>query len=275
MANLRPMYLGDIRHVIKIIDQYDDDDSADAEKDYENNGFEDQFVFELNDKIIGVTGFRRVPATDNTAWLSWTYVDKNHSGQGYGKTMLDQLLNKLTEQDARKIFVKVSNYNDPEDGEIYQYAHKLYQSLGFELELTNKDFYDEDEDQLIYGKVLRQVVDTDAEVLEEKPVIRFNGMYEIAESDGAYTFSWTVEEKKPLFGKRSFSAEDLVIGLNAVKNDGGRKVFLTFPSNLPLIHKPLQAAGFKYVGDLTDYYEAGVNEMHFSHTLDNIPASAN
>ncbi len=267
MPELRPMCNGDIHRIIKIIDAYDDDDAQAAEEDFEQSGLDDQYVLELDDSVIGVTGFRRVPATDNTAWLSWTYVDQLHTGKGYGKLMVERLLETLTQAEARKIFVKVSNYEDPEAGKIYQRAHDMYQRLGFELELTNKDFYDEGEDQLIYGKLLSQSSGEELEILEEKPVIRFNGMHEIAESDGAYTFSWVVEDKKPLFGKRSFSVEDLNIGLQAVKNDGGRKVFLTFPSNLPLIHNPLQAAGFKYIGDLTDYYEQGVNEMHFSHTL--------
>ena len=70
--------------------------------------------------------------------------------------------------------------------------------------------------------------------------------------------------------KRSFSLEDLNIGLNDVKDLGGRKVFITFPSNLPLIHQPLQQAGFKYVGQLRDYYEEVIHEMHFSHDLKTI-----
>ncbi len=270
MPDIRPMYNGDIHRVVKIIDAYDDDDAEAAASDFEDSGLEDQYVLEVDDKVLGVTGFRRVPATEKTVWLSWTYVDKAHIGLGYGKTMLNQLLAKLHAQEAHKIFVKVSNYEDPEDGKIYERAHQLYQSIGFELELTNKDFYDEGEDQLIYGKPLLTSVGEEVAVLDEKPVIRFNGMYQIAECDGAYTFSWEVEDKKPFFGKRSFSVQDLGIGLKAAKNEGGRKVFLTFPSNLPLIHGPLQAAGFKYIGNLKDYYERGVDEMHFSHSLEGL-----
>ena len=48
----------------------------------------------------------------------------------------------------------------------------------------------------------------------------------------------------------------------------GRKIFITFPSNLPLIHLPLQEAGFKYIGELKNYYELGIHEMHFVHNLD-------
>lgn len=272
MPELRPMYLGDLHRVLSIINDYDEDDCEAAEVDYQRDGLDGQFVLEQNDEIIGVTGYRLVPATDKTVWLSWTYICREESGKGHGKSMLDQLLNKLNTENVRKVFIKVSNYEDPDDGKIYERAHKMYRSAGFELELTNNDFYDQGEDQLIYSKALSYQTndDTLGEVTEERPVIRFNGLYEIAESDGAYTFSWVVEEKKKLFGKRSFSVEDLKTGLVAVKSDGGRKVFLTFPSNLPLIHQPLQAAGFKFVGELKDYYENGVNEMHFSHTLDNI-----
>ena len=144
-------------------------------------------------------------------------------------------------------------------------------SIGFQTEVISSDFYDDGEDQLILGLDLRtdddEQADDDLKVQEEKPVMRFNGLYEIADTEGAYTFSWVVQDSIKLFGKRSFSAEDLSLGLQSVKEAGGRRVFLTFPSNLPLIHKPLQAAGFKYVGQLTDYYERGVHEFHFTHDL--------
>lgn len=268
MAQVRPMYMSDLARVIAIIGSHDEDDAEAAQDDFQDTGVEDHFVLELQDTVIGVTGFRRVSATDKTAWISWTYVDATACGQGHGKAMMLELLDRLRDNGARKLFVKVSNYNDPEDGKIYENALKLYQRIGFVLELTNNDFYDEGEDQLILGMLLQPSAESsDVAVKEEKPVIRFNGLYEIAESDGAFTFSWVVKERKTLFGKRSFSVDDLLIGLRAVKTQGGRKVFITFPSNLPLIHQPLHSAGFKYVGKLSDYYENGVDEMHFCHDL--------
>lgn len=270
MCALRAMEQSDIGKAVEIIFTHDDDDAEAAQLDFERTGICDQYVFEMDSTIIGVTGFRRVPATENTAWLSWTYIAAQYCRQGHGTAMMQQLLSILNELDTRKIFVKVSNYRDEQGYKVYLGALKMYESLGFQLELTNKDFYDEDEDQLIYSKSLKSGGDDAVDILEEKPVMRFNGIYEIAESEGAYTFSWTVLDKKPLFGKRSFTIEDVQIGLKAAKKEGARKVFLTFPSNLPLIHQPLQAAGFKYVGTLKDYYERGVDEMHFSHTLANV-----
>ena len=271
MAELRPMYMSDLNTVLKIIEATDEDDAESARDVYQEYGVEDQFVLEHEGKIVGVIGYNEVDNTDGTYWLSWTYMDPAYQGKGMGKQMLNEILDMLRNKNARKIFVKVSDYEDPEDGRVYERAMKLYESVGFVEELVGKDFYDDGENQHIYGLKLRDETsaeEEEIEVADEKPVIRFNGMYEIGDSDGAYTFSWIVKERKGLFEKRNFSAEDLRLGIEAVRDEEGRKIFLTFPSNLPLIHLPLKDAGFKFVGQLSDYYEKGVHELHFSHNLD-------
>ena len=273
MPELRAMCLGDLSKVLKIIYAHDEDDGEAAESDFEGDGFDNQFVLELDDTVIGVTGYREVPASDGTYWLSWTYLDEAHRGKGLGKEMVNELLEKLRSKNARKIFVKVSDYDDPDDGKIYQQAFELYVALGFNEEVVSLDFYDEGENQHILGLNLNADGESDSEeesVQDEKPIIRFSGLHEIAETDGAYTFEWVVNKTKKLLGKLNFTVLDLKTGLESVKENGGRKIFLTFPSNLPLIHEPLQKAGFKYVGCLSDYYERGVHEFHFTHDLINI-----
>ena len=274
MPELRTMYMSDLPQVLRIIDDVDEDDAESAEAEYQQEGFDNQFVLEVDGEVVGVTGYREVSATDNTYWLSWTYLDESMRGKGLGKGMLADILTKLRDAKARKLFVKISSYEDAEDGRVYERALKMYQSSGFETEVVSESFYDEGEDQLILGLSLEAENDDESaeelKVQEEKPLIRFNGLHEIADTDGAYTFAWEVQDSVKLFGKRSFSTEDLQLGLQSVKESGGRRVFLTFPSNLPLIHKPLQAAGFKYVGQLSDYYERGVHEFHFVHDLANL-----
>lgn len=274
MPELRAMEMIDINRVLKIIDAHDEDDAEAAESDYDEEGIEHQFVLEMGSEIIGVTGYREVEATDGCFWLNWTYLAAHCRGQGHGKQMLTELIGELRDKDARKLFVKVSDYEDPELGKIYEQAYKTYESLGFKAEVISNDFYDVGENQHILGLTIREQRDEEPEeaisVLDEKPIIRFNGLLELAETEGSYTFVWVVNSRKKLFGKRNFSVEDLVIGLQTVKEQGGRKIFLTFPSNLPLIHQPLQTAGFKYVGQLADYYEQGVHELHFTHDLDNV-----
>ena len=273
MSTLRTMYMSDLPTVLKIIAATDEEDAEAAEAEFHDDGLDNQYVLEVEGKVVGISGFRLVPGTDATYWLNWTYLAPEYHGKGLGRILLEQTLRHLRELEARMVFVKVSDYVDDEEQRVYESAHAVYEKMGFEPALIGHDFYDDGENQHIMRLSYSQVEASEGEgyvVADEKPVIRFNGLHEIAETDGAYTFRWTVEESTKLFGKRSFSEQDLKIGLESVKNDGGRKVFLTFPSNLPLIHKPLQAVGFKYVGQLTDYYERGVHELHFVHHLNGV-----
>jgi len=278
MATLRPMYMSDLVVVTNIIDAHDDDDAQAAQSDYQSDGVENQFVLEQDEKVIGVTGYRSVDATDGTYWLSWTYLEPSQQGKGLGKAMLEQLTNKLRELKARKLFVKVSDYKTPENKKSYENAFFAYQSFGFVEQVINNDFYDEGENQhiLSYDFAAKKPEDSSGDtdttepqlkVADEKPIIQFSGLFEIAETDGAFSFEWEVKATKKLFGKRNFTVEDLQIGMQAAQEQGARKIFLTFPSNLPLIHKPLQGAGFEYVGCLSDYYEAGIHEYHFVYSF--------
>jgi len=267
-TQMREMYVSDTASVVEIIADHDEDDGEAAEAELQDEGVEGQFVLVDGDTVLGISGYREVENCDGTYYLSWVYLDEDYRGHGLGKKMLGDVLDRLRDQGARKIFVKVSDY--VEDGEnIYATALKMYKSFGFEVEVVGEDFYDDGESQTILGLEFK-AQSKDLAVADEKPVIRFNGLFEIAETDGAYTFAWIVEKSAGFFGKRSFTTEDLEVGIRSVKEQGGRKIFLTFPSNLVLIHRPLQAVGFKYVGQLKDYYEEGLHELHFSHDLEGL-----
>ncbi|MCO7224606.1 GNAT family N-acetyltransferase [Pleionea sp. CnH1-48] len=259
MIEFREMAETDVSTVIELIDSHDEDDAEEAQATYEES-LEHHYVLTLDQQVIGVTGFKPIPHSNKSCWLSWTYVHKRHCGNGYGRKLLQKLLQVLNELEARKIFVKTSDYCDPEDGPIYAAALHLYQSIGFEIEVELADFYDEGEKMIILGYNLQSdVVASDVE--EVAAPIRFNDIFEIAETTGSYCFGWEMK------GRKHFDAEDLEIGINAVKDKGGRCVFLTFPSNLPEIHKPMQEAGFQYFGQLADYYDVGIHELHFGYQL--------
>jgi len=259
-----PLEQEHLRDVINLITLHDEDDGESAEYDFQH-GLEDHWVGLRNGKAIGISGYRQVPSTDGTGYLSWTYVHPDHTNQRIGRSLLNFVIGESRSSGTKKMFVKVSNYDDGSN--VYQYGVKLYESAGFREELTNLDFYDIGEDQVIFGLELDTSFKESVEIKDERPTIRFDGIFNISETEGAYTFSWNVQ-KNPLFGPRSFTVQDLYTGLRAVHEDGGRIVFLTFPSNLPLIHKPLQEAGFKYVGSLKNYFELGIDEMHFVHRME-------
>jgi len=267
-TQVREMYMSDTVSVVEIINDHDEDDGEAAEAEFQDEGIEGQFVLVDDETVLGTTGYREVENCDGTYYLSWTYLDEDYRGQGLGKKMLSDVLNRLRDQDARKIFVKVSDYEE-EGVNVYAAALSMYKSFGFKVEVVGEDFYDEGESQTILGLEFKAQSEG-MSIADEKPVIRFNGLFEIAETDGAYTFAWIVEKSAGFFGKRSFTPEDLELGIRSVKEQGGRKIFLTFPSNLVLIHRPLQAVGFKYVGQLKDYYEEGLHELHFSHDLEGL-----
>ena len=262
----RQMKNEDLNSVIDIIDSHDDDDAIDAQSDFENNGINFQWIVIDNNKIIGTSGFRPIIETDNSAFISWTYIHKKYCKKGYGDKIFKFVIDQLIKNKVNKIFIKISNYKDEKGYQPYYAAINLYEKHGFELEFISKNFYDYGEDQLIYSKDLRLNIDNKIIKKEEKPTIRFENIYEIAETDGSYSFLWKVIKKKKK-KKRSFSREDLLLGINAVKEKKGKRIFITFPSNLPLIHSPLQEAGFKYIGELTNYYEEGIHEIHFVHNL--------
>ncbi len=260
MELLRKMQAGDITRVIALIESHDEDDAEAAETSYsQTGGVDDQFVLEKDGEIIGVTGFMTPLGCDRIHWLSWTYVHSDHTSKGYGRKIINELIEHLKQQDGRKLFVKVSDYVSEEDGAIYAAALHLYQSIGFSIEITLKDFYDISESQIILGMRLQDSVESN--IQNERCRIQFNSVYEIAETDDAYSFGWHDQ------GKSMFSVADVQIGIDSVGNNGGRAIFLSFPSNYIDVHNTLLAAGFSQAGVLHDYYEDGVHEHHYTFRL--------
>ncbi len=267
MTELRPFYMSDLAKVTKLIHATDEDDALAAENDYHQTGLEDQYVFEQDGKIIGVTGFRKRAGCDQTYWLSWTYLTPEQHGKGLGKNMLSELLIILKQQEARQLYVKISDYCDPDKGPVYDKAMKLYLSVGFKVEVETPDFYDIGEKQSILSLNINIKPALDHAIKAEKLNLQFSGVAEIAETENTYTFNWTVKEKRYFFSRSGFSYDDVLIGIDYVKKQGGRKICLTFPSNLSLIDGPLTAAGFRCIGKLADYYEQGIDELHYMYDL--------
>ncbi|MEE9309781.1 MAG: N-acetyltransferase, partial [Cocleimonas sp.] len=198
MSVLREMQSEDIDAVLGVIESQDEDDAEEAESGYrEIGGVLDQYVMEVDGKVIGVTGFSKPSGCDGTYWLSWTYIHDDYANQGHGRKMLTELIESVKQMGGRKLFVKVSDYVDKEDGAIYAAALHLYQSLGFTIEITHKDYYDKGEAQIILG--LRLKPKTEAIAVAENCPVTFNSVFEIAETDDAYSFGWHDE------GEQAFS----------------------------------------------------------------------
>jgi len=265
MKLLQKMQPQDIPEVIKIIASHDEDDAEAAEQMYnDDNGLYNQYVLKnTNDQVIGVTGFEAPFSCVNTYYLSWTYIDKNFTNQGHGTKILTELLNHLSSIKARKVFIKVSNYVDDDGNDIYYTARKLYEKLGFKIELTQPDYFDTGEDQIIYSIRINEK-SAEEEMLnyeQDHKNIRFIKIYELDETEKSYTFDWDED------GESLFSNQDIEIGINEAKSQNARLIFLGFPSIYKGIQDKLINYGFNKIGFLEDYYEDGVHEDHYIYKL--------
>lgn len=262
MYHLREMQPEDIRPVFEVIESQDDDDAEEALAGYQEiGGTMDNFVMELNGRVIGVTGYATPPACDETHWLAWTYVHDDYANQGNGRLMLTELIQHLKDKGGRMLFVKVSDYVDDEDGAIYAAALHLYKSLGFKEQLVHKDYYDEGESQTILALRLKDRDENVEAAHDENCPVQFNAVFEIAETDGAFSFGWHDEDDSV------FTNKDVTIGIQQARKDEARAIFLSFPQNYSKVSKTLLASGFKQSGTLEDYFEDGVHEDHFTYVL--------
>ncbi|MBL4772743.1 MAG: GNAT family N-acetyltransferase [Alcanivoracaceae bacterium] len=262
LISIRPMLDEDLDSILEIIEEHDEDDAQEAQRDYQDVGISGQYVILYDNKVIGVTGAKRVEACDNTFKLSWTYVDKQYCGKGYGRQLLQHLLDEITSCNGRKIFVYVSDYIDEEGVAIYAAALGLYQSLGFETELKIEDYYDKTEALTVLGLVLKKPASDQVSPTSESPKIVFKELYPVAETENTYSFSW----KTKVFGK-PFSAQDVKIGIQAALDVKANIVLISFPSNFDNVTMPLFEAGFSQLGQLKDYYEDGIHEDHYAFRL--------
>ena len=135
--------------------------------------------------------------------------------------------------------------------------------MGFKIEIKHPNYYDKGEAQIILGLRLSDTPSmiTNEFIETENVAVQFNAVYEIAETDDAYTFGWNDE------GEHLFTQDDIKVGLNEVRSRKGRAVFLSFPTNFEGVSETLFSAGFKNSGILHDYYEDGIHDQHYTYTF--------
>ena len=96
--------------------------------------------------MIGVIGYFVDRYETQNYWLGWFYIHKAHQGQKYGKKLLTFVEKELKEKGIKKLFVDTSSYR------TYKKALRMYLANGFRFEAVIKDYYEEEEDQIILSK---------------------------------------------------------------------------------------------------------------------------
>ena len=252
---LRPMVVRDIPVAISIIREYDDDDANEAQETY-GNSISDQFCLCENGTVIGVVGAKPILGTDGSFGLSWTYLHPQHRRTGKGTRMLTWMIEIMKERDGRKAFVHASDYMDPQLGDVYGDARESYQQVGFAQEVRQADYYAPGESMLIYG--LRLCEKELVQVVHNMQDVKLTDLDEIPETDGAYWLAWELVSQG-----QGTKPQDFQKVIDQVRSWDGRVIFMAFPSDVTNAPPLLTAARFKTAGKLIDYYEDGIDEVHY------------
>lgn len=256
---LRPMMANDVQSALGIISDYDEEDAEEAQDSYAR-GLGGQYCLCENGAVIGVVGGKHIPDTDGSFGLSWTYLHRDQRRSGKGTRMLNWIIEIFKEQDARKVFVHASDYIDPTQGDVYRDVRDMYLQAGFCQELRHPDYYAPSESMLVYGMRLapREVV----EVVLNLDDIKLTDVDEIPETNDAYWLAWELvpqgQGTKPQDFQRIF---------DEVRGWGGRSIYMAFPSDVANSATLVTAARFKSSGRLVDYYEDGIDEVHYRYEI--------
>jgi GNAT superfamily N-acetyltransferase len=258
-CRLRPLLDDDLWPALEIIKDFDEDDYECARETIQNKGLDDLYALANEEEIIGITGFNLAVGSHTSYWLEWTYLAEKYKKQGLGKQMLEELFEILRQQDCRKLFVQLSDYNDPEDGEIYADALNFYKAMGFSEELVHHDYYEEGESQLIYSNVFQRPESSSTNPSSDTRSVVLHGVFEIDETEGTYAIDWDFSEKSKA---SELGMPDLI---EDAKNQRARSLLVSFPSNVPSTASHLKDLGFNQSGMLSDYFDEAVHEIHFRY----------
>lgn len=249
---LKPMQLTHIARVAQIIDETDSDDAREAEEQFLNGDTEGMFVLVQKGEILGVTGYSLDNQVPDIAWLSWTYLAKEHKGAGLGGQMLNDLLGKLNGYGVRKIFIATSDYDDF-GKQIYADAHKMYADFGADVELTIPNYHNVSEAKIVYGLQNPEFVENNPPTQSENTGFMITGIADEPETDRVVGLSW---EERPV------GLAGIDYALDTARQKMSRMVVLAIPSDLSEQNaEALRSHGFEICGELKDYYKSALHQV--------------
>ncbi len=244
----KPMKRDHLVEALAIIEETDEDDAAEAEESLLERGTDGMFVLMEKGRVVGITGAVQADGSDDTVWLSWTYLTERLHGQGWGRFMVDELLKALNEHGIRKMFIATSDYR--EDGEdVYAPARKFYEALGAEEELRIPGYHSKDETKIIYGLVNPGVEAEAIDMGEPSPGVRFDSIEAAPESENGFGISWS---------EAGTGVEGLDAATVLANQQGARLIITALPDDLSaLAATAFTTQGYEKAGSLADFYAVG------------------
>jgi ribosomal protein S18 acetylase RimI-like enzyme len=113
-----------------------------------------QFVVCMEAKtneIVGFACYGREALTKHTWDVFWICALFEYRGRGVGRSLLRDVVARMSAADAHLIVIYTSS-TPP-----YAPARRLYESQGFRLTATVPNYYDLNDDMLIYSQTLKKI----------------------------------------------------------------------------------------------------------------------
>ena len=257
----RAMQRSDVKAALKIINGADTDDRSHAAKTYKAS-LEDKYVLVIGEHLVGVTGLTYAEETERTYWLSWTYIATDFRNLGYGKLMLNRVLEIMQEMEVRKTFISTSDFWDAMEGDIYDDAKRLYQSLSFVEEVRVKDYYASGEDMFVFARRIDPAL-TSPPMMgpPDNRSIVFDGFHLAPEGREAYIVDWHFGPE----GQENTAADQFENNLAKLRNP--RCALASVPSDAQAAIQGLKDWGLIEVGRMRDFFEDGVDNVMFRYDL--------
>jgi ribosomal protein S18 acetylase RimI-like enzyme len=127
------------------------DVAVELAEEYLEYGTESDYYFlfaEIDGRTLGYTCFGPIACTKRSFDLYWIAVHNDARGSGLGKILMRESEKIIKDLGGKGIFIETSSRNK------YIPTQKFYDSIGCELIARIKDFYDDDDDKLIYKRTV-------------------------------------------------------------------------------------------------------------------------
>lgn len=252
--SLRPMQQSDVAAAIEVIEGLDEDDAEEAAAMYAESQV-GHFVLGGPGEVKGVTGAVPIDGTEGAFMLAPTNVAEGVDQQWMAR-MIAELTEMLSEDGARKLFAELSDYIDPDEGDVYRPLRRALADRDFFEESRLEHFYDRDESQIMMGLRLSEANFQRSEP-DDRP-IRFTDIDEIAGTDGTFGLAWELDESADTMGPDDFRKV-----LDQVRQWEGRLIVIAFPTGLSKVDDTMRRCGLQFAGRLSDYYDTGVDQIRF------------
>jgi len=119
-------------------------------KQGEKSGYDFFVSADSEEKIFGYVCFGNIPLTDGCYDIYWIVVDGNIQNNGVGSQLLDAVESRLSDLNARKLFVETSSQKK------YLSAQNFYRKKGFKVVSYIEDFYKIGDGKLVFLKNLER-----------------------------------------------------------------------------------------------------------------------